>query len=260
MSPDCLRVLECLGAPLPPELAAHRDTCAECQALQAGFSSLDGPLASEPPPAVPPALERARTRALEELAAHPVARPWWHEALRLLGVSLGVIVLAALGSWHAGKLLNTSPPAVLLGLTVLVLLAMGAGTLVALIPARRLGVAGVAMALSAAGVAVAMVLGGSGVKVHGFLEGCLGCVRTGLLLSALPVLMALSVLRRLAFQTVRAMAAGLAAGAVGLVLVHLRCPEGGVSHLAVSHVGPWLLMGALVPWVRSHLRTRVHAP
>ncbi|WP_434383469.1 DUF1109 domain-containing protein [Melittangium boletus] len=261
MSPDCSRVLEALGAPLPADLEAHRATCADCQALLAGFDALGAPPPAPPPAAaVPPGLERARHRALEALAAQPLAPPWWHEALRLLGVSLGVLGAALAVSWHMGRLLNTSPPGVRLGLAVLVLLALGGGLVGALRPARRPGRLAVPVALGALGVGGALVLGGSGVTVHALVPGCLGCIGTSLLVSAVPAGVTLGALRRLAFQPVRALAAGLAAGAVGLVLVHLRCPEGGTAHLTLSHVGPWLLVGALVPWVRAYLPTRIHAP
>ncbi|WNG24930.1 DUF1109 family protein [Cystobacter fuscus] len=53
---------------------------------------------------------------------------------------------------------------------------------------------------------------------------------------------------------------GLAAGAVGLILLHVHCPDGSPGHLAVSHAGPWLVLGALAPWVRARLRTTGHAP
>jgi hypothetical protein len=117
-------------------------------------------------------------------------------------------------------------------------------------------------AVGAVGVALLVLLGGSGLANpnRSFLEGCASCVRTSVIFSLLPLVAALGLLRRMAFHAVRAVAAGLAAGAVGLLLVHLHCSDGSPEHLAAAHVGPWLVLGALAPWVRSRLRTTQHAP
>jgi hypothetical protein len=129
---------------------------------------------------------------------------------------------------------------------------------VALAPARR--GAWRLVGTSAAVVALAVVLGGSGAAAKGLLAGCLSCTRAHLLLSALPLVAALVLLRRSAYHPARALAAGLSAGAVGLLLLHLHCPNGGVAHLALSHVAPWLLVGGLAVLVRSRLSSRTYAP
>jgi hypothetical protein len=254
MRPECARVLDGLGQPLPPELAAHVAWCVECQALREGFGALEG----APAPAAAPALEPIRAQVLEELAAHPKATPWWREVLVLVGVYMGVTVLGAVGLARVGLVLNTKPPGVVAGLAVLVLLAMAGGAVVALAPTRR--VAWGLVGTSAAVVALSVVLGGSGLAVKGFLAGCIGCMRSHMLLSALPLLAALVMLRRSAYHPARALAAGLSAGAVGLLLLHLHCPDGSAAHLAVSHVAPWLLLGGLALLVRARLPTRSHAP
>ena len=255
MSPECTRVLDGLGRPLPSELSAHVASCAECRALLEGFGALEGLAA---PQKAAPALESARAQAMAELAAHPKAAPWWREVLVLLGVYVGMTALGALAFTRVGLLLNTAPPTVVAGLAVLVLAAMVGGAVVALAPARRAawGLVG----LSAAVVALSVVLGGSGLVVKGFLAGLIGCMRAHLLLSALPLVGALGMLRRSAYHPARAVAAGLSAGTVGLFLLHLHCPDGSASHLAASHVGPWLLLGVLALLVRSRLPTHSHAP
>ncbi|QRK09362.1 DUF1109 family protein [Archangium violaceum] len=259
MSPECSRVLDSLGQPLPPELAAHVASCAECRALVEGFGVLEGlPAPAEKAPAAGPALESARSQALRELAAHPKASPWWHEVLVLLGVYVGTTLLGALAFTRVGPFLNTASLGVMVGLAVLVGLAMVGGAVVALAPTRR-GAWGW-VGTSAAVVALSVVLGGSGLAVKGFLAGAIGCARTHMLLSALPLLAALVMLRRSAYQPARAVAAGLSAGAVGLLLLHVHCPDGSASHLAASHVGPWLLIGGLALLVRSRLATHTHAP
>jgi hypothetical protein len=261
MNPDCLRVLEALDTPpLPPELEAHRATCPECQALSEA-QALFGP---PPPPAdtaaEPPALAAARARALEALAAQPVARSWVWDVARLFGVCAGVAGLVTGAFWATGRLNNSAPGAVVAGLAGLVLLAMGMSALVALWPARRLGPGALALGGLTAVVALGLVAGGSGVVVRDFVRGCAGCASLGLVLSAAPALVALEALRHVAFHASRALAAGLAAGAVGLLVLHLHCPEGGAAHLALAHVGPWLLVSALVLAARAQLATRVHAP
>ncbi len=256
MSPECSRVLDSLGHPLPPELAAHVASCAECRSLVEGFGALDD-LAPVPKLAAP-VMQRVRTRTQEELAAHPQPTPWWREVLVLVGVYVGMTALGALALTPLGLVLNSAPPGVVAGLSVLVVLAMVGGAVVALAPVRQ--VAWALMGTCTAVVALAVVLGGSGLVVKSFLAGAIGCVKTSLLLSALPLLSALVMLRRSAYHPARAVAAGLSAGAVGLLLLHVHCPDGSAAHLAASHVGPWLLLGALALMVRSRMPTYNHAP
>jgi hypothetical protein len=256
MSAECTRVLEALGQPLSPELAAHADGCAGCRALLEGFDALE----ALPAPGAAPDLGPVRAVALEELAAHPKATPWTSEAWKLGGLYAGLVALVTLVFAGKDLLRNTAPLGVVVGLAVLLLLAMGGALRVALAPARRLGWLGVGT--GAVGVVLLVVLGGSGLANpnRGFLEGCASCVRTSVLFSLLPLVAALGLLRRMAFHAIRAVAAGLAAGAVGLILVHVHCSDGSPEHLAAAHVGPWLVMGALALWVRSRLRTTQHAP
>jgi hypothetical protein len=256
MSPECSRVLDSLGQPLPPELAAHVASCAECRPLVEGFGALED---LAPAPRMPElAMQRVRTRTQEELAAQPIPTPWWREVVVLVGVYVGLTALGALALTPLGLVLNSAPPGVVVGLSLLVLLAMVGGAVVALAPVRR--VPWSLMGLCTAVVALAVVLGGSGLAVKSFLAGAIGCTRTHMLLSALPLLSALVMLRRSAYHPARAVAAGLSAGAVGLLLLHVHCPDGSAAHLAASHVGPWLLLGGLALLVRSRLPTSNHAP
>ena len=250
MSPECSRVMDAMGGPLPPELAAHVAGCAECRALVGGLEALE---ALEGPD-----LERLRAPSRAELEAHPRATPWWRELLVLLAVYLGMTGVGALALARVGLFLNPASPGVVGGLAVLVALAMVGGAVVALAPARR-GAWGL-VGLSTAVVGLAVVLGGSGEAARGFLAGALGCTRSSVLLSALPLVAAVVMLRRSAFHPARAVAAGLSAGAVGLLLLHVHCPDGTPAHLTASHLGPWLLLGAVALGVRSRLSTLGHAP
>lgn len=256
MSPECTRVLDGLGQPLPPELSAHVASCAECRALVEGFGALEGLPAQAP--AAPSALESARARALQELAAHPKTTPWWQEVLVLVGVYAGMTALGALVLSRVGLLQNAASPGMVVALAALVLLMMVGGAVVALAPTRQ--VAWGLVGTSTTVVALSVVLGGSGLAGKGFLAGLIGCVRVHMLLSALPLVASLVVLRRSAYHPARAVAAGLSAGAVGLLLLHMHCPNGSAVHLAAAHVGPWLLLGGLALLVRSRLPTQNHAP
>jgi hypothetical protein len=254
MNSECSRVLDGLGGPLPEELEAHVAGCAECQALVEGFGALEG--VAEP--VAEPALESVRARVLEELAEQPRATPWWHEVGVLVGVYALVAVMGVLGFTRMELEVNAARPWGVGGLAVLLLAAMVGGAVVALAPMRRAawGLVGT----SAAVVGLSVVLGGSGLAMKGLLAGALGCARAHVVLSALPLVAALVLLRRSAYHPARAVAAGLSAGAVGLLLLHLHCPDGSTAHLTLSHVGPWLLLGGVALLVRARLPTRSHAP
>ncbi len=84
MTPECSRVMDALGGPLPPELATHAASCPDCRALTEGFGVLDAPAAAPVPPPAPKKLEAARTKSLSELRAQPQPTPWWRELLASL--------------------------------------------------------------------------------------------------------------------------------------------------------------------------------
>ncbi len=255
MTPECARVMDSLGGPLPEELAAHVASCEACRALTGGFDAL-GPPPPPPAPSLPPAL---KAPALAELASHPRPSPWWRE-LAVLGAVYAAVTGVSLGFTPLGRLLNRAPEAVVVGLAALLLALMAGGAVLALAPRRRDGGGRGLVVTSAAVVALAVALGGSGQDVKGLLAGCIGCTSTHLTLSALPLVAALALLRRSAYHPVRALAAGLSAGAVGLFVLHLHCPNGSAMHLGLSHVAPWLLVGGLAVWARSRLGSHSYAP
>jgi hypothetical protein len=63
--------MDALGGPLPPELAAHAASCADCRALTEGLGVLDAPAAAPLPPPAPKKLETARTKEAGD-GAHQV--------------------------------------------------------------------------------------------------------------------------------------------------------------------------------------------
>jgi hypothetical protein len=110
-------------------------------------------------------------------------------------------------------------------------------------------------------VALLQIFGGSGqASVRGFRSALLGCMVTEVVLSVPPLIVALVLLVRSAFQPVRALAAGLSAAGVSLFVLHLHCSDGSASHVALGHVLPWLVLAGVALLVRSRLPTRSYAP
>lgn len=260
MTPECSRVLDCLGGPLPPELAAHAASCEDCRALVGGFDALGGPPpAARAPEPLSPKLEATRRRTHEALTARPLPTPWWRELGVLLAVHVTVLVAGVLALGRDGLVRNQASPAVVAGVGLLTLALVGGGAFLALAPARRRRPWGW-VAVAALGVALAQLLGGSGAQVRPPMRALMGCLGTELVLSVVPMAVALVLLCRSAFQPVRALAAGLSAGGVGLLVLHLHCSDGTAAHLLGAHVLPWLLLAGAALFIRSRLPTRSHAP
>ncbi len=259
MKPECERVMDALGGPLPAELAAHAATCADCQALTASFAALDSATVIRPP-VTTPGLQAARRRSLSELAAQPRATPWWRELLVLLVTYAVVMVGGLLFLGRSGLVGNTASLPVLVGVGLAILALVGGGAYLAMAPARR-HVHWVLVAAVAGAVSLAQVLGGTGyAPVRSFLAGVMGCMTTEVLLSIPPLALALVLLCRSAFQPVRAFAAGLSAAGVSLFVLHLHCPDGTAGHLMLGHLVPWLLLAGVAIFLRARLPTRSYAP
>ncbi|MCY1020025.1 DUF1109 domain-containing protein [Pyxidicoccus sp. MSG2] len=259
MKPECSRVMDSLGGPLPAELTSHVATCEDCRALLGGFDALGGMPAAPPATAPAPKLEAAHQLALKELAAHPKPTPWWRELLVLLAVY--AVVLGGGLAWLSrdGVVGNQAPPMVVAAVALLTLVLVGGGAFLALAPSRR-RVPWALVALAAVGVAAVQVMGGSGLQIRPPMRGMLGCMGSEVALSVLPLAVALVLLCRSAFQPVRALAAGLSAAGVSLLVLHLHCPDGTVRHLMSAHVLPWLVLAGVAVLVRSRLPTRSYAP
>lgn len=259
MTPECERVMDALGGPLPPELASHAASCEDCKALTSGFGALDA-LPKVSTPESTPGMEAARTRTLEELSHQPVAKPWWRELLALLGAYAVVMVGGLFFLGRAGLVGNTASVPVVAGLAVLILALVGGGAYLSLAPARR-RIPWLPIAVATALVAALQVLGGSGTTPgRSFLVNAMGCMKTEVLLSIVPLGLALVLLCRSAFQPVRAIAAGLSAAGVSLFVLHLHCPDGTAGHLMLGHLVPWILLSGVALFLRSRLPTRSYAP
>ncbi|TQF12174.1 DUF1109 domain-containing protein [Myxococcus llanfairpwllgwyngyllgogerychwyrndrobwllllantysiliogogogochensis] len=272
MTPECSRVMDCLGEALPPELTKHVASCEDCQVVTGGFDLLGGPshatastlptasASSEDDEQTLPGHDTARRFALETLAKQPMARPWWHGLALLVGVhaamvGVGLTLLSRRGGWVG----NASPPGLVVGVGVVILALLGAGAFVALSPRRRVVPwAGVLAFAGALGVTV--VLTGSGQQGRALLAGVLGCAGTELAVTVVPLAVTLALLSRSAYHPARALAAGLSAGSVSLLVLHVHCPDGTAAHLLWGHVVPWLGLAGIAVLLRSLLPTRSYAP
>ena len=90
--------------------------------------------------------------------------------------------------------------------------------------------------------------------------GGVGCGLSELAASAVPAGVSLWVLSRFAPDVLRTVVAGLAAGAGGLLTLHLHCPNGTLGHLVVFHVVPWVLVSLLAVGIRRWLPSASWAP
>ena len=207
---------------------------------------------------VTPAADLAALRAAAqaELKARPRARSWWVDALLLLGVNLalGLGTSAALG-WNT---VQHASAAFRLVTAAALLVILGVGSVAAIMPrGRGWRLALVGLVLVAAGLTA---LGASGFDGGVTFGGGVGCAMTECALSVVPVGVALGLLTRFGFDPLRALTAGTAAGAGGLLALHLHCPIGTVEHLLAFHLAPWLGLAALAVVLRRVLPTTSHAP
>jgi len=257
---DHERVMGALGqGELPADLAAHAASCTHCQAAVAAYRALAPPSgAPAPPGGRRQSISASLERELAMTAGTPAPSLWRGPVL--LGLLQGVaamVVVVALG--RGGLVRNQAAPAALwaVGLA-LVICALG-GTLAAVAPGyRRLRAA---LFLLAAGTAT--VLGGAGSGLPGrrafVMDGAV-CMSVEAACAVLPLVAALWIQRRFAFDPMRAALASLAAAATGVFALHLHCPIGTAGHLYTFHVAPWLLLGAVGLWIRSRLQSRSYAP
>lgn len=257
MTPQCEQVLDYLGqGRLPAELEAHVKGCASCQAMLGAFGAMRRPMAPAPDTG---AVDRTRAQVLQELAARPVAAPWWREAVWISALCLTAVVAATAYLGRHGVVLNRAPVMALVMVAVLLVSIIGWAAFVALAPDGRLLRRGlIAFAIETAGV---VVLAGSGLDVPvPFFKAGVACFTTEVTVSAVPLAFAVWLLTRVAYNPARAFAAGLGTGAVGMLALHLHCPCGTLAHLLTFHVLPWLLLAGLAVLVRARLPSRSFAP
>jgi predicted anti-sigma-YlaC factor YlaD len=250
MPTACDRFWEALEGGPSAALEAHAQACPECRALLEALSQEAG---SEASPAEAPSSLGAEARA--ELAAHPTARPWWQGAAALACVWL-LVLLAVVRPW-TGRVLTPGFGSLGLPLAVALGVAFGGAWLAALSPRRGPAVLGGIVGI---GVAVTAMLATCELGSAGWFRGTAHCALTCVLTSALPVGLAVLLLRRFAFSWGRAVAGIAAAGGVGVLMLELVCPSASFAHVAVSHVLPWLVVCAAAIALRRGLRSTSFAP
>jgi len=203
-----------------------------------------------------PKLADLRAQLKAELALEPRATPWWVGAVVLVVVNAGLgaaaMAMMASGRGHdSGSMLR-------FGTTVLLGLVVVGGALFGVRPGSR--TARLAMlGISALAVTLAVVAG-SGVPVDGPFWAGTSCATTECLVSVVPMLTGLLLLSRFAFDPLRTIVVGMSAAAVGVLTLHLHCPNGSWSHLAMFHALPWACLIAALLLVRRVVPSKTFAP
>jgi len=249
---ECLLVLENLGRPLEPNLSAHVAACEHCQGVVKAHETLARARSMQ----VSQAADAAFAQSLSRAASRP-ARAWWVEGLAIGAVNL-LVVAAGVGALRSRAAVNLAPPEIVWTIGFVLVAAIVAGPMIALAPGGRM-LRKYALA-SFPLLAVVVVVGGSGFQPMSWMRAGISCLVLEIALSVLPAIFVVWALTTTAFRISRAAIAGLSAGAVGALALHLHCPFGTVSHLLCFHVLPWLGLGAAAVAVRSRLTSKSFAP
>ena len=201
-------------------------------------------------------LAALRAQLHAELARSARARPWW----------VGALVLVALNAaWAACAALTLSSNAALSphlalrwGVAGGLMLVIGAGSVLGLRPGRQ-GPRVAMLTVTAAVLALAWVLG-TGARTEGHFWTGTSCATTECLVSLVPLMTGLLLLTRFGFDVVRTALIGVSAAGVGLLALHLHCPNGAWEHLAMFHALPWATMSVLLLVIRRAVPSKTFAP
>ncbi len=253
MTKECQRAMERLGRPQDAEESAHLEGCDHCRSVFSTFEALS----RAAPPRLSPERSAIAEGELAKVAGDP-SPPWWREAAMVAGVN-ALILVAGLSMLGGAKLANAAPLPVVWTIGIALAFLAFVGPIISLAPGRRPLRNGLLIALPL--VAVAISFGGSGLDPGGSLiKAGIPCLTAEVLFSAAPIAFALWALTRAAFQPRRVVIGAMSAGAVGLLILHVHCHIGSVSHLLGFHVLPWLALVALAVMIRSRLPSRSFAP
>jgi hypothetical protein len=250
---ECQRAMERLGQPQDAETSAHLAGCDHCRSV---FSAFDALSRAQPPELSPQRIVIAEGE-LARVAGRP-SPPWWREAA-MVAVFNALILVAGLWMLGGARLANAAPLPVVWTIGIALAFLAIAGPIISLAPRRRPLRNGLLLALPL--VAAAVSFGGSGFDPDGDLvKRGIPCLTVEVLLSAAPIGFALWALTRAAFQPGRMVIGAMSAGAVGLLVLHVHCEIGSVSHLLGFHVLPWLALVVVAVAIRSRLPSRSFAP
>ena len=248
---SCPRILEAVSDETSAEFETHLKTCADCREARAAYQAM------QPGEPSSVGLDGVKAAALRELAERPRVRAWWVDAAAVvaLNVVVGVGLTVAL-KWttvqHASDAIRWSVEALWLAV-------LAGGALLAVMPRAKSGRAAL-IGLAGLGV-IASVFGLSGVDPGApFVRGGIPCAWLELLVAIAPLGLSLFLLTRFAFDPMRAIAAGLSAGAAGLLALHLHCANGTAAHQLGFHFVPMLVIAAIAFGVRRGLRSHSYAP
>ncbi len=245
----CNRLDEVLREDATPDAIAHTKTCPTCGPARAAWNKMNGPAESAGP------LDAIREAARAEFKKQPKQQPWWVDAATLMAMNLILFGLAI--SLLSSPLLHSESPVMRWGNGAGLFVLMVTGAWFAIRPGGRqvwLALLGLA-ALGAVGVS----LGGSGDSGHKPFASGLACAATEVAVSILPVIAAVWMTRKFAFDLTRTIASGLSVGATGMLVLHLHCANGGAAHLFVFHVMAWAVVAAGVVLARRLALTRSYA-
>ena len=254
MTRECLLLLENLGRTLQPGLSAHLAVCQSCQAVVKAHETLSGAGSMSPSLGG----SAAFAQSLSQAASRP-ARPWWIQGLAVAAVNL---LMVAAGIWalqSRAAVRNLASPETVWAIGLLLVAAIIAGPMIALAPGGR-SLRNYVLAASLL-LGAAVVFGGSGFQpMQSWMRAGISCLAVEITLSVVPAIFVLWALTTSAFRASRAAIAGMSAGAVGALALHLHCPFGSISHLLCFHVLPWVGLAAAIVAVRSRLTSKSFAP
>lgn len=260
----CQEVTEYIGGggvfdrgALPTAVCEHLEKCSHCHSLWEFFCGGDS---REPAPASEPRIREQILASLEPVRPLPSRGLLALGFLAIFGL-ISALLVALLGAPGVAGLTALQLAGVLAAVGVAASLvsvslsgAMAPGERRAIAPTHL--VIGVLAGLFAL-IAVLFPWEGG----RNLLAGSWGCFRNGVLYSlpaAALILLALSRAAALSLDTVGA-GAGLLAGLVGMVVLHLGCPMQTATHIALGHfIIP--VAGAVIGYALGRLLPRVLPP
>ena len=199
-------------------------------------------------------IARARSAALAELRATPVATPWRRHAAVVVAVWAGIAVAAGAATLLA-SLAGAAEVVARAPLLAALLAVAAVGGVASQAPGARRWTA-VAIGGALVTMAALVVSRGAGTPSETPEWVCsVSHVAVGLL----PLAVGLWSLRQSAWTSRRALATGLGAGTAGALLGELACHQG-AGHVLVHHVGAWLLVTIACVAISGRLRPRTFAP